>query len=164
MSKKICLVAVDIRSSHNVGSILRTADGFSADVILVGITPRPKGDSTDTRLPHIIDKTNKEISKTALGAENNVNWKYFTDIDTAFGYLRTNGYEIIAIEQDKKSRDIKELKVVSPTALVLGPEVTGLSHQTLENCDKIFEIPMTGQKESFNVSVTAGIALYQALL
>lgn len=160
--KKLCIVAIDIRSSHNIGSILRTADGFSADVILVGITPRPMGGSNDSRLPHIINKTHKEISKTALGAENKVNWRYFTDDESAFSYLKSHGYDVFAIEQDDNSLDIKKLKTNSRTALVLGTEVTGLTKKTLESCDKIYEIPMTGKKESFNVAVTAGIALYQA--
>ena len=160
--QKLCLVAIDIRSTHNVGSLLRTADGFSADVILVGITPRPMGDPQENRLPHVVIKSHKDIAKTALGAENSVKWSYFTDTETAFKYLKNDGYKIFAVEQAMNSDNIAELKLTSPTALVFGPEVTGLNENTLELCDKIYEIPMTGKKESFNVAVSAGIALYQA--
>ncbi len=162
--QKLCIVAENIRSTYNVGSIFRTADGFSADVILIGITPRPLGGKNDARLPHIATKADKAISKTALGAEKSVNWQYFQNIETAIYNLRSNGYCIVAIEQAKNSVPISEMKISKPTALILGPEVEGLSQDILNICDEIFEIPMLGAKESYNVAVSAGIALYQARL
>jgi tRNA G18 (ribose-2'-O)-methylase SpoU len=161
---KVCVVAVDIRSTHNVGSLLRTADGLSADVLLCGITPRPKNLSNEDRLPHVIEKTHSAISKTALGAESTVNTKYFKTIDEVMTHLKDNNYRIYALEQSKTSRSITELDANKDTALLIGPEVNGLSTDILEKCDEIFEIPMKGTKESFNVSVASGIALYQARL
>jgi tRNA G18 (ribose-2'-O)-methylase SpoU len=160
--KKVCLVAVDIRSTHNIGSIFRTADGFGAEIVLVGICPRPKGDRDDERLPHVIEKAHNSISKTALGAESLVKWRYFANIEETIEYLRSEKYKIFAIEQSQDSKDIKELNITGPTALLLGEEVNGLSQTVLDLCDDTYEISMTGKKESFNVSVTAGIALYQA--
>jgi 23S rRNA (guanosine2251-2'-O)-methyltransferase len=159
--QKLCLVAVDIRSTHNVGSLFRTADGFSVDLVLTCITPRPL-ENDDNRLPHVSIKADKNIAKTALGAEKNVSWRYFSDTKDAINTLKKEGYLIAAIEQAKKSKPITALKVTKPTALLLGPEVEGLSKNILDICDEIYEIPMTGKKESFNVSVSAGIAMYQA--
>jgi 23S rRNA (guanosine2251-2'-O)-methyltransferase len=159
---KITIVAVDIRSTHNIGSLFRTADGFGASLVLVGITPRPVGGTNDERLPHVSAKATKEIAKTALGAELTVNWRYFPDINSAISEMRSEGMEIVAIEQSSDSLSIKKLIPTRPTALLLGPEVEGLSNETLQLCDEIYEIPMTGQKESFNVAVAAGIVLYQA--
>jgi 23S rRNA (guanosine2251-2'-O)-methyltransferase len=161
---KLCIVAVDIRSTHNIGSILRTADGFDADVILCGISPRPKNLNNEDRLPHVIEKTHSAISKTALGAENNVNTKYFSTVDIAVEYLKNKGFSIYAIEQSKTSKPITELRTVTKTAILVGPEVNGLDNYILKVCDATYEIPMLGQKESFNVAVASGIALYQARL
>jgi 23S rRNA (guanosine2251-2'-O)-methyltransferase len=160
--RRICLVAVDIRSIHNVGSFFRTADGFSAEIVLTGITPRPKGDVNDERLPHVINKSHAALSKTALGAENTVTWRYFADITNAVVQLRLEGFRIVALEQDVNSIPINELSGDESVAILVGPEVNGLSADVLKLCDNIYEIPMSGGKESFNVSVAAGIALYQS--
>lgn len=159
---KVCLVVVDVRSTYNVGSLLRTADGFSADVILIGITPRPIGGKSDDRLPHIAKKAHTAISKTALGAEDSVDWKFFIDIKSAYEHLRSKNYKIAAIEQSDASISIQSLPTNDNIALIVGSEVEGLSQQILDKCDAIYEIPMSGRKESFNVSVAAAIALYQA--
>lgn len=163
-TNNICLVAIDIRSAHNVGSFFRSADGFGADVILVGITPRPKGDLQDDRLPHIQDKTNGNIAKTALGAEKKVNWKYFSNYKEALRALKNEGYKLYAIEQDKSSENLNNLTHNDKIALIVGPELEGLPKDILKLCDKIYEIPMVGSKESYNVAVTAGIALYRATI
>jgi 23S rRNA (guanosine2251-2'-O)-methyltransferase len=160
--KKICLVAVDIRSSHNVGSLFRTADGFSADIILTGICPRPIGDMNDDRLPHVAQKAHKDISKTSLGAESKVSWKYYTTSAEALRQLKNEGYKIVAIEQHPNAVSIEQMHFSTPVALVMGAEVEGLPNSVLDLCDEVYEIPMYGSKESFNVSVAAGIALYQA--
>jgi 23S rRNA (guanosine2251-2'-O)-methyltransferase len=164
MNNKICLIAVDIRSAHNIGSLFRTADGFSADVVLTGICPRPEGDENDDRLPHIVKKAHEAINKTALGAETTVDWRYYITFLDAYHNMKKKGYVFIAIEQHKKSKPLNNLKITKPTALILGTEVKGLSAEIIDMCDEIYEIPMTGKKESFNVAVSAGIALYQARL
>jgi len=158
---KVCLVAVDIRSAHNIGSLFRTCDGFGADLVLIGISPTPVHDN-DSRLPHIAAKADKDIAKTALGAEKSVKWYKFDTLLDAASKLKSEGYLFVGIEQSSASKDIKTLDVVGPTALVLGREVTGLSSDEISICDVLYEIPMVGRKESFNVSVAAGIALYQA--
>lgn len=158
---KICLVAVDIRSTHNVGSLFRTCDGFGADLVLVGITPRPLG-SDDNRLPHVAKKAHAAIAKTALGAEESVSWEYFENLDDAMKNLKNKSYRLVAVEQDKNSKNSRKFTTITKTALFLGPEVTGFDKNQLEKFDEIVEIPMIGDKESFNVSVAAGIILYQA--
>lgn len=164
--EKLVLVAVDVRSAHNVGSFFRTCDGFGAGLILSGISPRPVGDTKDERLPHVIQKADKEIAKTALGAETKVNWSYFVHFRDVIEYLRKLDYCVFAIEQSKSSMPISALNgsQYKKIALIVGTEVTGLPEKYLGLCDKTFEIPMSGRKESFNVSVAAAIALYQAKL
>ncbi len=102
------------------------------------------------------------IAKTALGAEKAVAWRYFATIDAAIASLRAEGYAIAAIEQSDTSINIDLLQSDVLTALLVGPEVDGLSQEVLDQCDAIYEIPMAGSKESLNVSIAAGIALYQA--
>jgi len=163
--RKVILVALDIRSTHNIGAFFRTADGFGSHVMLVGATtPRPKGGSDDTRLPHIREKAHAAIHKTALGAEESVAWTYYAEITEAFAALRQSGYKIYAIEQDDESQQLQKLPTDEDIALLMGPEIPGLDKDLLNLCDGIYEIPMKGTKESFNVSVAAGIALYQARL
>jgi 23S rRNA (guanosine2251-2'-O)-methyltransferase len=162
MSRKVALVAIDIRSSHNVGAFFRTADGFGCEIVLVGITPRPLGDKLDNRLPHIVKKAHHAIAKTALGAETKVKWSYFKTHEEAFKHLRQNHYQLYAVEQDEKATDIRTMPKNNNIGLVVGPEVTGLTSSILSECDGVLEIPMQGSKESFNVSVAAGIALYLA--
>lgn len=159
---RVVLIAVDIRSTHNVGAFFRTCDGFGADLVLTGITPRPSGSTTDDRLPHIANKMDAALSKTALGAESTVKWRYFESAFQAIEHLQSAGYTIAAIEQSDMSKPIQQLDGGADIALLVGPEVTGLSEDILKLCDEIYEIPMIGKKESFNVSVAAGIALYQA--
>ncbi len=161
MDVKICLLAVDVRSAHNVGSLFRSCDGFGAELFLVGISPRPNGND-DNRLPHIAKKAHKDIAKTALGAEETVTWRYAETLSECIAKLKVEGYKIIAVEQDKTSSSLYELSCTQPTALVLGREVEGLNPTEIDLCDDVYEIPMSGAKESFNVSVAAGIALYQA--
>jgi tRNA G18 (ribose-2'-O)-methylase SpoU len=158
---KVCLVAVDVRSTHNIGSFFRTCDGFGAELYIVGASPRPHYED-DTRLPHIAKKAHKEIAKTALGAENSVRWRYAETLLECVHILRKEGYSIFAVEQSSKSKPLQKLEKRSSRALVVGREVEGLDGVELSLCDAIFEIKMSGKKESFNVSVAAGIALYEA--
>jgi len=146
---KIILILYNVRSRENVGSIFRTADGAGVDKIyLCGITSTP---------PH------EKISKTALGAENFVTWEYYKQTWRLLAKLKKEGINIVALEQTKESVDLFKFKPKFPLALVLGNEVKGLSPQILKYCDKKISIPMYGKKESLNVAVAAGIAVYAIL-
>ena len=160
----VIIIAHNIRSTYNVGSIFRTADGFGVKkIIFSGYTPYPKLSYGDTRLPYIIDGLTKKISKTALGAEKMVDYVYQTEPDIA--NLRKNGYRIIALEQDKRSVLLNHYNnKYEKIALLLGEEVHGINSQLLDKSDDIVEIPMFGQKESFNVSVATAICLYGLIL
>jgi len=154
----IIVIAHNIRSTHNVGSIFRTSEGFGVSkIILSGYTPYPTI-SNDTRLPHISDKLTAQIHKTALGAETMVPFIYRESLD--LNDLKKQGYRVVALEQDARSISLDMYEVPDKIALLLGEEVEGITPQLLAECDDIIEIPMHGQKESFNVSVAAGIALY----
>lgn len=162
MKTDITVICHNIRSVHNIGSILRTADGFGVgEVIVTGISPYPEVEN-DSRLPHIKLKLTEQIHKTALGAEKTVKVRYHQKLEDAIARCRAQGCQIVALEQDGQSILLNKFKPGSKKiALVLGPEVTGLTKQELELVDTKLEIPMFGKKESFNVSVAAGIALYQ---
>ncbi len=149
------LILPDIRSAINVGAIFRTADAVGIDKIyLVGCTPRP----TDK-----FDRVQKDIAKSALGAETWIPWEYKKTLLPLMKSLRKQGCEIVALEQDKKAIDYHEYKKPRKMAFIIGSEVTGLSKKVLDICDKVVEIPMHGKKESLNVSVATGVALFQIL-
>jgi len=155
---EIIIIAHNIRSTHNIGAIFRTAEGFGVKkIILSGYTPYPHF-TTDSRLPHIAEKLTAQIHKTALGAENLVPFEYIESI--SIDRIRQQGYRIIGLEQDTRSVPITAYQPPEKIALLLGEEVAGISPYLLNQCDDIIEIPMVGAKESFNVSVAAGIALY----
>lgn len=145
------IILDELRSAHNVGSIFRTCDAFLVEeLILCGITPYP---------PH------REISKTALGSTNSIKWSYSERTEDAMIKLRSNGYKIIAVEHTDSSTQLQSLKFDDPEkklAFVFGSEVNGISDNVLELCDLAVEIPMFGSKHSFNVSVCAGIVLWEA--
>ena len=150
----------DVRSTHNVGSILRTCDGFGVTKAYIGgITPYPLIEG-DSRLPHISAKLTKDIHKTALGAEETVEIIHYTDIAELLPKLKASGLDIVALEQSSTSIQIDKLQTNKPFALLVGREVEGVDVSLLKQCDYIVEIPMKGKKESFNVSVAVGIALY----
>lgn len=155
---EIIVIAHNIRSAHNIGSIFRTCEGFGVSKIIIsGYSPYPKL-SNDTRLPHLVEKLTKQIHKSALGAETMVPFEYSENID--FDLLKKSGYAIVGLEQDNRSVIINKFKKPLKIALVLGEEVYGLTDNIRNQCDDLIEIPMSGKKESFNVSVAAGIALY----
>ncbi len=157
----VALIVDNIRSTHNVGSLLRTAECLGvAHVYLCGTTPYPMH-VEDERLPHLAHKTHDKIHKTALGAESLVSWRHFPRTSDAIADARTKGYRIVALEQDAQSTSLDAHQIQQSTALIVGPEVTGIDTQTLALCDNILEIPMKGKKESLNVSVAAAIAIYQ---
>jgi 23S rRNA (guanosine2251-2'-O)-methyltransferase len=150
----------DIRSTHNVGSILRSCDGFGVRTVYIGgVSPYPVVPN-DTRLPHISAKLTKDIHKTALGAENTITIIPYDDIFVFLDRLSSSGVAIVALEQSRRSIPPSQLTSDLPIALLLGSEVDGVDPKLLERCTQIIEIPMKGSKESFNVSVAAGIALY----
>ncbi len=159
---EIIVVAHNIRSTHNVGSIFRTAEGLGVSkIILSGYTPYPVLPN-DPRLPHISAKLTDQIHKTALGAEELVPFDYQEQPDLAA--LKRGGYRIVGLEQDSRSVMLPDYETPDKLALLLGEEVHGLTDELRAACDDLIEIPMRGQKESFNVSVAAGIALYHLAL
>lgn len=160
MNRSIILIAHNLRSTHNIGSIIRTADGLGVDrVICTGYTPYPK-QPNDTRLPHLAAKITRQIDKTALGATNHLTVSHAPDIEETIKSLRTEGYSIVAVEQGKNSIPLPEFTPPEKVALIVGREVEGIEPEILAATDVVVEIPMQGQKESYNVSVAAAIALY----
>lgn len=154
----IILIAHNIRSAHNVGAIFRTAEGFGVErLILSGYTPYPRIEQ-DPRLPHISAKLTSQIHKTALGTETMVDFEYRPTPD--FAALQKDGYVIVGLEQDQRAISLPDYAAPEKIALLLGEEVEGIEQDMRDICDVLVEIPMTGQKESFNVSVATGIALY----
>lgn len=155
---EIIVIAHNIRSTHNVGAIFRTCEGFGVSkIILSGYTPYPSI-KNDTRLPYISLKLTAQIHKTALGAEEIIPFEHqeLPDLDS----LRGAGYRIVGLEQDDASIMLMDYKPQEKTVLLLGEEVEGITAELRHACDDLIEIPMEGQKESFNVSVATGIALY----
>jgi 23S rRNA (guanosine2251-2'-O)-methyltransferase len=159
---RITLLLHNIRSTHNVGAIFRTAEGFGIEkIILSGYTPYPALDD-DARLPHIRDKLSQQIHKTALGAETMVPFEYHPHLDTWIERNRScdNPLPIVALEQSENAIMLPHFAPPDSCAVLLGEEVRGVEARYLAMCEAIVEIPMSGRKESFNVSVAAGIALY----
>lgn len=149
--EKISLVVVldNIRSMHNVGATFRTADAFLIQkIILCGITPQP---------PH------REIHKAALGATESVDWSYENDINVTINDLKSQGFEVVGIEQTTNSTMITDFKIdnTKKYAVILGNEVEGISDEALQNIDSFIEIPQLGTKHSLNVSVCGGIVMWE---
>ncbi len=155
---EIVVIAHNIRSTHNIGSIFRTCEGFGVQKIIVsGYSPYPRI-ANDSRLPHIVNKLTAQIHKTALGAETMVPFEYQEQLNLKL--LKSNDYVIVGLEQNKKSIPLARYEPPQKIALLIGEEVAGLTPELLQQCDQLVEIPMQGKKESFNVSVATGIALY----
>lgn len=146
----VSLLLDNIRSSYNVGSIFRTADSAMArELILTGFTPHPP---------------KKEVEKTALGAIDSVPWSYFKSPIDAVYVLKERKVKVIALELTDKKRSYDSLNSNDfPCCIVLGNELTGINSEVLNLCDDAIEIPMYGVKHSLNVSVAAGIALFEAV-
>jgi len=155
VKKNVAILLHNIRSAHNVGAIFRTADAAGVSkVYLCGYTPTP------------IDRfkrPQKEIAKTALGAEEFIPWEYVKTPVAALKKVRAEGFQIVGVEQDKAARDYRAFKPERPVLLVFGNEVRGLSRSLRNSCDDLIQIPMFGKKESLNVSTTAGIILFSAI-
>jgi len=151
IKKEIYLILDNIRSRENVGSIFRTADGAGVSKIyLCGITPQP---------PH------PKIEKASLGAENFVPYEYIRNTWRVVTALKKDGVAILGLEQAKDSVNLFNFKLSGNKswAIIVGNEVNGISPKILKYCDKVVEIPMSGKKESLNVSVAVGVALYQLM-
>ena len=159
----LVVVAHNIRSAHNVGSILRTCECLGvSEVVLTGYTPYPRLPG-DTRLPHITDKLSRKISKTSLGAENHIRYTFHKDIHSYITRSRNNGFTILALEQSQSSTNLANFSLKNDSVLILGNEVDGIDEEVLKDCHQTLEIQMKGHKESLNVSVATGIAIYKLL-
>jgi len=145
----VIVVLENIRSMHNVGSVFRTADAFLLQgIYLCGYTARP---------PH------RDIDKTALGATESVDWKHFPATVDVIQLLKEDGYLIYAAEQAENSVSLQHAAELTAgkLAVVFGNEVTGVDSSTLQQCDGCIEIPQYGMKHSLNISVAAGIVLWE---
>jgi 23S rRNA (guanosine2251-2'-O)-methyltransferase len=158
--QKIALVIHNVRSALNVGSMLRTAEGFGvSEVVMTGYTPYPES-KNDSRLPHHRQKIALQIHKTALGAENFLKWQHISDIKNCLNKLSQAGYLLVALEQSLDANSLDKFRPIQNIALIVGNEITGLDDSVLKSIDKKVQIPMSGHKESFNVAIAAGVALY----
>ena len=145
----IIIVLENIRSAYNVGSVFRTADAFLIEAIyIVGYSAKP---------PH------KEIKKTALGAEETVEWKYFKTTTEAIDELRSKGFQVFAAEQAEGSYLLHEIKTEpeEKIAIIFGNEVTGVEQSVMEISDGCIEIPQLGMKHSLNIATAAGVVLWE---
>jgi 23S rRNA (guanosine2251-2'-O)-methyltransferase len=151
--EKNIVILHNIRSVSNVGAMFRTADAAGVNKIyLTGYTPAP------------LDRFGRkrgDFAKSALGAEEFVSWEQKKNIFPLLAELKREKFLIIGIEQDKKSIDYKKVKLKNKNVFIVGAEVTGIPKNILKKCDIIAEIPMRGKKESLNVSVSLGIALFR---
>src|SRR5579884_4355429 len=148
--RKIILVGLNIRSAHNVGSLIRTAEGLGVEnVYLSGYTPYPI-QPKDERLPYLALKIDYRIKKTSLGAENSINVTYKPDIVKLISSLKKSGYQVVALEQAPGAVALNTFRPAENVVLLAGNEVEGLDRIVLDLCDVIVEIPMFGKKESFN--------------
>ena len=150
-SEKIPIIIVleNIRSAYNVGSVFRTADAFLVEAIyIIGYSAKP---------PH------KEIKKTALGAEETVDWKYFKTTAEAIEDLRSKSYDVFAVEQAENSRQLQQIAVKEneKLAVIFGNEVTGVEQSSIHLCNGCIEIPQLGMKHSLNIATAAGVVLWE---
>lgn len=158
MTKKdgeVVVLLHDIRSTHNVGSIFRTADTLGVNKVFIsGYTPTP------------LDKfgrARKDIAKVALGAEKTILWEYIDEPIKFIKKIKKGGFQIVGIEQSKDSKDYKKVKIENKVLFIVGNEVGGMDNNMIDLCDVVAEIPMKGEKESLNVSVAFGVALFRML-
>lgn len=144
----ICVILDDVRSLNNVGSVFRTGDAFRVEKIyLCGITGKP---------PH------RDIQKTALGATESVDWEHVQDIKELQNRLKSNGYQLISIEQADKSVKLNDFEPIKHQkyALIFGNEVFGVKENVVKDSDLVIEIPQQGTKHSLNISVSVGVVLW----
>ncbi len=154
MDTEHIVILHDIRSAENVGAIFRTADAAGiSKIYLTGYTPTPLDR---------FGRKRKDVAKAALGAEESVSWEQHPDIVALIEKLKKDGVQIIAVEQAENSVDYKSITIKESAAFIFGNEVTGIPSEILEKADVIAEIPMYGKKESLNVSVSAGVILFNS--
>jgi 23S rRNA (guanosine2251-2'-O)-methyltransferase len=147
--KEIVVVLEDVRSTFNVGSVLRTADGAGVSkVYMCGITP---------------DGTHPKVVKTALGAEGFMSWEHRKNTMELLAELKDLGFKLVSVEQAEGSEDYRKIEYGEKVAFIFGNEITGVSKEVLKISDHVAEIPMLGKKNSLNVSTTTGIILYNAV-
>lgn len=159
--REIIIIAHDMRSTHNVGSLFRTAEGLGVKKLyLTGYTPYPAKDN-DSRLPHISAKLDQQIQKTSLDAHLSIDWDQNDDINQVIDRIKQEGFKLIALEQTDSAIELPKLDSPDKVAIILGTEVTGIPEEILELTDMQVIIPMYGKKESFNVVQAAAMALYQ---
>ncbi|MCL2038046.1 TrmH family RNA methyltransferase [Candidatus Saccharibacteria bacterium] len=155
--REIIVVVHNIRSVLNVGSIFRTCEGFGIlRIFLSGTTL-----NAENQLPHVRAKMAKELHKTALGAETIVPYEFVSDVFEFIKKLKDDGFQVVGLEQDARAVPLPNYPPPTKSALLIGEEVHGLTDELRDVCDDLIEIPMFGRKESFNVSVATGIALYE---
>ena len=153
--RKCILILDNIRSVANTGLIFRTADRFSVSrIVLVGITPTPLDR---------FGRKRKDFAKVSLGTEDRVSWKYEKRIEPAINKLQKTGFEIVALERIANAENLKNFKPKNKFALIVGSEINGVSKEALDLSNRVVEISMKGMKESLNVSVATGVALYNLL-
>jgi len=156
-NRQVILALHNIRSTHNVGAIFRTADAVGvAEIFLIGVTPDP------------IDRFGRkrsDVAKAALGAEETIKWQHFDDANflEKVSALKKENFQIISIEQSENSVDYKTINAGENILIIVGNEVDGLPKEVIGLSDFIAEIPMLGEKESLNVSVATGVALFRIL-
>lgn len=144
---RLRLLAHNVRSLWNVGSFFRTCDAFGVEQIyLTGYTGHPP---------------RKEITKTAIGAEEFVAWEHHVDPVPVVDALKADGWQIVALEIAEEAVDLADYRPLADTCLIVGHELTGVPDELMQRCDAVVEIPMLGKKESLNVAVAAGVALYR---
>ncbi|MEK7509858.1 MAG: RNA methyltransferase [Patescibacteria group bacterium] len=151
----VAVLLHNVRSAHNVGSIFRTADAAGVErIFLTGYTPTPRDR---------FGRTNKELAKTALGAEQYLPWEYARTPKTFLKKLKKEGSRVVGVEQDVWAVNYRTYTATTPTVFIFGNEVRGLSRALRGACDVLIEIPMRGKKESLNVSVAAGVILFSCI-
>lgn len=154
-AREIAVLLHNIRSTHNVGSIFRTADALGVTKIYFsGYTPTPLDR---------FGRPRKDVAKVSLGAEKDIAWDQVSNPEQLIAKLKKEKYTVVALEQHKKSVDYKKVKVSYPVLFVVGNEVGGVEESLLDCVDIIAEIPMQGKKESLNVSVAFGVVLFRIL-
>jgi 23S rRNA (guanosine2251-2'-O)-methyltransferase len=160
VNNSLIVIAHNLRSAHNVGSLIRTCEGLGVHkLFLTGYTPYPAA-NPDKRLPHLARRIEKQITKTSLGAEKSLEWEHSENVKAVLDNLSLSGYQVAALEQYPKSKKLNQFKSNDKLAILLGNEVTGIPDDLLTQADIILEIPMAGRKESFNVVEATTMAIY----
>lgn len=158
VNREVSIILHNVRSAYNVGSIFRTADAIGArKMYLCGYTPIP------TAPGGAMGQVPSKIAKTALGAEKSIPWEHFKQTLRLIKKLKSEGIRIVALEQTRQSVDYRNYKPKFPLVILAGHERNGLSPKILQYVDEIIQIPMYGRKESLNVSVATGIALFKII-